>query len=144
MQQCLSGEMGAPESGEFWGQSNNRFLWTQWSGDKEALHIERWVHPRSPQHRNCSYWEDGEPGAFPRERAQEFPSCSQAPYYKAKAVETVVSIGVQTEPMPAEHYPLVCVSDQSAQTDVPPGGIANKMRISPYRCAICGKKFNQR
>ena len=148
MQQCpssnASGEMGAPVSGEFWGHSSNRFLWAQWSGDKEALHTERWAHPRSPQHRDCSYWGKGESDAVPKERAREFPCCTQAPYYKAKANEAVVSIGVQTEPMPVEDHHVVRVRDQSAQTEIPPGGIANRMRISQYRCALCQRKFNQR
>jgi hypothetical protein len=134
-------EAGGPESREFWTHHDNQWKWTMWSTDQEAtdrgqvvrlMQIPRDFQTRSiTESRVVSY----------RSRAQESQESLPASSSKAKASETVVSDGIQAEPTQTSSASSVNAPDRPDQPKPATGGVANHMRVSPYRCALCKRRF---
>jgi hypothetical protein len=74
-------------------------------------------------------------------RAKETQEVLSASSAESKASEAVVFTGFQIEPAQALVEAPVNTFRQGDQSMTPMGGIANQMRISPYRCALCDRRF---
>jgi hypothetical protein len=135
-------EAGGTESRDFWLHGDNQWRWTTWSTDKEAMDRGQVVrYLRAPdKFRSQQVAEEGVVSHGPRaEGAQEVLSASST---ETKTSEAVVFTGFQIEPAQASVEAPVDTNRQGDRSETPTGGIANQMRISPFRCALCDRRFS--
>ena len=112
-----------------------------WSTDREAMDRGQVVrYFRAPGER-CSQpmaeegmVKDG-PGTTGTQKV--LPASSA----QAAETEAVQFTGFQIEPTQASVAAPVNISSQEGRPMAPTGGISNQMRVSPYRCALCDRRF---
>ena len=134
-------ETAGSESRDYWFHNDNRWRWTAWSTDREAMDRSKTVlNLRAPLELRPPRMVEGRmvPHGPRVERAQEALSTSPA---ETKASEAVEPARFQVEPAEAPIESTIGNERRWDTSESPPGGISNQMRISPYRCALCDRRF---
>ena len=129
------------ESGSFWSQDVNQSRWTCHSDDKEAMDRGQriWYHRAHeepnitsltrPRDANC------QPGIGDTQGVSTFAA------HEVAGRSDMTCSGSRVESHPSPPAASLEISRHGEQSASYIGGIANMMRISPYRCALCNFHF---
>jgi hypothetical protein len=134
-------ETAGSESRDYWFHNDNQRRWTAWSTDREAMDRSKMVlNLRAPLEPRSQRMAEGRmvPHGPRIERAQEALSTSPA---ETKASEAVELAWFQVEPAEVPIESTIGDERRWDASELPLGGISNQMRISPYRCALCDRRF---